>query len=101
MSLAIFGLMSFLLGLMSYLFYSNVRSAIWTRRHYGKKVMVGSKIVGNTIVLRYRGSKKFAYVDCHGDLSKQHFYEREEAESECKEVYLKQAPKQTSFARAI
>lgn len=91
----------FLLGFASYTIYSNVRSAIWTRRHYGKKVMVGSKNVGNTIVLRYRGCKKFAYVDCHGDLSKQHFFDREEAEAECREIYLKYAPKQTSFARAV
>lgn len=91
----------FLAGFTSYTLYSNVRSAIWTRRHYGKKVMVGNKIVGNTIVLRYRGSKKFAYVDCDGNLSKHHFFEREEAESECREIYLKQAPKQTSFARAV
>ena len=92
----------FLLGFASYTLYNRIRSAIWNRRYFGKKVMVGDKIAGYTVVLRYRGNKKYAYVDHHfGDLSKQHFFERDEAEAECREIYLKHAPKQTSFRKAV
>lgn len=91
----------FFSGFISYMIYDWAHTAILHRINYGKKVVIGNKAIGYTVSLRYRGRKRFAYVDNLGNLSGTCFHDRDQAASACKEIYLKNAPRQTSFARAV
>jgi hypothetical protein len=91
----------FLLGFSAYTIQYHVKSAIRNHLLYGKKVMVGRKRAGHVVVIRYNGCKKYAYVDEMGNLSKIHYFERDEAIEACRNAFNETRPKQTSFARAV
>jgi hypothetical protein len=76
-----------------------LENAITHRVNYGKKVVSGRHHAGYIISCRYNGSKKYYFVDEMGDISKEFFYNKENAIEACRETHNKSRPKSTSFAR--
>lgn len=65
-----------------------VVSKIHVRLNYGQIVRFDNERVGNIVVCRYNGMKKYFYTDDTGTLNPKSFYERADAIHACHQAHL-------------
>ena len=94
-------IMCVVLGVLLTFLTIGIQQSISFRMNYGKKVFVGRRQAGHVVTCRFNGSKKYFYVDEHLDLSKDHYFTRDEAIEACREAFSKDRPKQYTFARVV
>jgi len=88
-------------GAFGIVLYQHLEMAVRHRMNFGKKIIANRREAGYVVKIRYNGSKKYMYVNEMGNLSKETYWNRDDAVEACRHEFTKDRPKQTSFARAI
>lgn len=92
-------IMCVVLGVLLTFLTVAIQQSISFRMNHGKKVFAGRRHAGYVVTCRFNGSKKYFYIDEYLELSKDHYFTRNEAIEACREAFAKDRPKQSVFAR--